>query len=195
MSSITPERRIAIAFIRFFRKSLDETLKPNNITNAYGEPQVKQAMKFLFGNFMTPPPGIEDYLLDLFEEMNADFKIHMEKQYDELLPGIISTTMTELEKHFKEKFSEAELNELSALTDNETVMKLLSGLEIFNIFRKERFHMYESLDEAILAYTTRTEVKERLANAVQEFINRPKLDDNNSDEDDHGSLDPGDIFN
>lgn len=194
MSNITPERKIAIAFIRVFRKNLDETLKPNKLPDVYGEAQANQAIKFLFGTLSAPPPELSKYLADLFEEMNEEFRVHMDKMYDELLPASITSAMSEIEKYLLQNFTQTEISELAVLAENETVMKLFSTSGVFGILRKERYNLYETMDSQILAYTTRPDVRERIGNAVQQFIGKRKLDDTHPDEDDNGSLDPNDIF-
>lgn len=193
MTAIAPERKVAIAFIRVFRKNLDETIKPSTLPDAFGDAQAEQAIRFLFGNLVQPPPALAERLKELFTEMNVEFLDFMNKSYDTLLPESIISAMSQMEDYLRENFTETELVELAALTENETILKLISGSEVFSILRKERYRLYEALDHNVAAYTTRPEVRERIQNAVQEFIQKPKLDDI-LPEDDDGSLDPRDIF-
>lgn len=190
MNNISPERKVAIAFIRVFRSNLDETIRPSSLplNSSYAD----QSIRILFGNLTSPPADVVSALRMLFNEINIDLLNHLDQIYDSILPDTISSAMNDLEIWFRQSFTENELNSLAEVIANEAVMKLLSKSEPFEILKRAKSSLYDMLDARVTEFSNSLEIRERISEAVKGFIKNPKLDDNHPE--DEGPLDPKNIF-
>lgn len=188
---LSPERRVAIAFIRGFRINLDDTLKPIFIPTQYAEAQAAGAIKFFFGDAVPPPAKLSDEMKQIFADMNAELLTYMKESYDDLLPATVEQTLDQIEAYLKISFTSSELEELAVLAENPLLRKLFEVSPVFSILRQEKNSLYKSMNERIDEYVRRPETKDSIQNAVQQFIKKAKLDEQDTDS---GSVDPDNIF-
>lgn len=192
MTSITPQRRIAIAVIKAFRIKLDEMIKPNDTVDDFIDQQTKIAIRFFFGSLIDLPPALADNLKQMFKEMNSDCMSYINQMYDTLLPETITRTMTRLENHLESKFSVEELEALAVISESKAVEKILCDSLLFAILQNEKHQMHIGMEELLMQFKIKPEFRELVDNAVQDFIRKAQNDENLLD--DGGSLDPRDIF-
>lgn len=181
MTEIAPERKISIAFIKVFRKNLDDTIKKTFAHSQFAPEQAKISVQFLFGKLGKIPDGLEDKLAAIFRDINVDFMNFMNEMYEEMLPQCICNSMDSIEEYFRSNFSKEELNELAALTENPTVVKMLQ-CAVFNVLTEQRLSFRDKVNDSLYEYTGRTDVKDRIQNAVQEFMDKPYLDETYGDD-------------
>lgn len=192
MAEIPAERKVAIAFIKAFRKHLDQFLKPSSSPSAFTEQQVHAAVKMLIGENETLPPDTDKRIRFIFQTISADFLKALNKNYQDCLPEIIIDAMSEIESYLKDNYTKQELDDLAAVSALPCVEKLFGDTMVFGPLRKQKNILFSKMEQAVLEYMSGPDMQKMFENAVRDLIS--KQDDDDYDDTDGHSLDPNDIF-
>lgn len=149
---ISPESKIAIAYIKPYRIFLDSYYISNKEFSA------KKFEEYIDINLSTypegqMPPEISDQMKQLMVQINNVIATISEPTYKKLLPSIIDEVTIKIEDTLRNSFTKEELEEIAILIKNPLVIKLLANKDIFNIMRQSHINLDLELKNAITRET------------------------------------------
>jgi len=146
---MSPERSIAIAFIKQFRENMDDMLRP------LGEPaDIEKHLEDSLEPYVAYQLGLDDGNVD--EELLDSIKsvilavseslIEIQAPlYEKLLTAIVGDAMHDIEVHLRENYSQEDLEYFAEVVNDERMQRLLGDNVIFGMLRTAHGHAKKEL--------------------------------------------------
>ncbi len=149
MPNISLESKVAIGFIKPYRKFLDKRanyLSPEAMSNleksldSFADILISQK---LFGEF--DREKIKEKLLCSYKS----FAKEMVKRYEECCPLILDQLIVDIENVVKENFSESEKEELLSMFNNDLTKRLLLETKFFDVIDKAESSFFNQIGASL----------------------------------------------
>lgn len=175
MEKISPERRIAISFIKPYREYIDSVLKPAHVENISDQKileNVERTLTSIFSENSSIPDNIKDDIKNIMLKINIAGSKMIMPVYYKLLGIALDNVLLYIEKSLVSKFSNKELIQLSEIADIEVVQKLFSMQDIFYFMAQERKAMKVAIQESLFNYMKESGFSEQIQSLLSDIMYR-----------------------
>jgi len=145
---MSPERSIAIAFIKQFRKNMDDMLRP------FGKPadiekHLEDSLEPYVAYQLGLDENVDEKLLDSIKSVVlaiSESLIEVQAPlYEKLLTAIVSDVMHDIEIHLRENYNQEDLEYFAEIVNDERMQRLLGDNAIFDMLRTAHGHAKKEL--------------------------------------------------
>tara|TARA_B100000614_G_scaffold262915_1_gene301195 strand:- start:20288 stop:20830 length:543 start_codon:yes stop_codon:yes gene_type:complete len=136
---MTPERSIAIAFIKQFRENMDDMLRPLSEA-ADRERHLEESLEpYVAYQLGVSEGSVDEELLESIKNIVlavSESLIEIQAPlYEKLLTTIVSDVMHDIEVHLRENYSQEDLEFFAEIVNDERMQRLLGDNGIFGMLR------------------------------------------------------------
>lgn len=174
-SKLSPERRVAIGFVKVLRNYFEEYINPDLADNV-DDSQIHVEMT---GSGVQPPEMPEEVIEaihEIFREMATDMSKRLRPAYEAGLVRVIGDALNELEVTLREKFTPEELTELSEIIEKDSVKKLLGCFDFIDNLRKHCDALYVDLQKNFRDLCESSDINGRIASLMSDMMQKHGID-------------------
>jgi len=146
---MSPERSIAIAFIKQFRANMDNMLRPLGEVSDIEKHLEDSLAPYVAYQLGLGDEAVDEELLDSIKSVIlavSESLIEIQSPlYEKLLTSIVSDVMHDIEVHLRENYSQEDLEFFAEIVNDERMQRLLGDDAIFDMLRNSHGHAKREL--------------------------------------------------